>query len=611
VQLTQTETIEDVAVEQAILHNAPWDLDVSIAPARGMTARFLAQLGAASFRQGDFAAAARAWALVDDRDDSDGEKIASIVRPWRALALARTGDLDGALALAGDGTHLRGEILCALGRFDEGLASIAKARTEDDALCEWRILRHARWLRRAGRPREAGEALDARLEKIARFQHRLHAEALAAWTEAGDPERARSHREAIAQATPGLARAVDGTALDGLEWLPHDLATLAREVASRGLEIVFVNREISTQLHEGIETGPSAPMGVLPGRAMWSALADAREYVVVAESLARPSRGAIGGDTVARWLAHPARPGKLYLCLSGRIPAFLWPEIDATVDGIAGALALYGERLPVDEPRLSDLTERQRIFIGASAVPSPYSGELEDLGFHTFARVAVMSPFLESYPWGGEHAEDPHRLFVDRGGLDGMLAMRETSGQADGRPLVESYRTQHSRSIFSLEQHRAGWVIEFVYRKTPHPEQTRAINARFGTAFPEDLPLDCVGLLMHFDPAFSLDDLKASVAAGAAIDERWRVYAVGALWHESVALDDWLRTLPAELAANADDVAWFYNHLAFLVERALDRPDLREPLQTGPFPSAIRPPDGEYADEADEDDEYADEEDAE
>jgi hypothetical protein len=93
----------------------------------------------------------------------------------------------------------------------------------------------------------------------------------------------------------------------------------------------------------------------------------------------------------------------------------------------------------------------------------------------------------------------------------------------------------------------------------------------------------------------SLADLTASVAAGAAqpSSERWRLYAVGALLHESVALDEWLRTLPPELAADGDQVAWIYNHLGFLIERALSRGDLRDPLQTGPFPSGLRPPDND------------------
>jgi hypothetical protein len=302
----------------------------------------------------------------------------------------------------------------------------------------------------------------------------------------------------------------------------------------------------------------------------------------------------------ACWLAHPDRPGKLYLCLDGKIPAFLWPEVHASADALAGTLALYEERLAVDEPGLADLPRRLRLFIGASAVPSPYSGELEEMDFHTFGRVAVASPFLECHGWGSAHAQDPHRLFVDRGGLDGMLALRRTSGQDPERPLSESYRTRHSRSIFTLEQHRAGYVVDVRYRPSPHPDRAFAVNERFGTRFPEDLPLDAIGLLMHFDPAMTVGDLQASVVAGLAPEERWRIYAVAALLHESVTLDDWLRSLPEDLRADGDRAAWFYGRLAYLLGRAAARPDLHEPLQTGPYRGDLHPPDQSDEDEDDE-----------
>jgi tetratricopeptide (TPR) repeat protein len=588
--------IEDVKVEQDILFNAPWDME-PVAASEEMAPAFLAHLGAARFRRGELAEAERAWAAIAAED-----KLAEVVRPWRALALARMGQLEAALALAPEGQHLRGEILCALGRFDEGLAVIEKGR-EGAELIEWRALREGHWLRRAGRPAEAGARLEKRLEKIARSALRLRLEAMRAWLDAGQPERARPHFEVFESDAPGAARALAGASLEGLAWLPHGLASLAAEAAARGVDIHFVDRKIGKALVDGLETGPTAPMGVLPGRNMWPALAEGRDFVAVAQSFTRPTRMAYAGATVATWLAHPERPGKLYLCLNPRIPAFLWPEVDASVEAIARTIAPYREELAVDEPRVSDLPCRLRLFIGASAVPSPYSGELEEMDFHTFARVAVSSPFLESYGWGGEHTEDPHAYFVDRGGLDGMLALRRTSGQDPERPLVESYRTQHSRSIFSLELHRAGWVVDVRYRPSPHAEQTRASNARFGTRFPDDLPLDCYGLLMHFDPAFTAEDLMASITPDLPADQRWRIYAVGALLHESIALDEWLARLPEALAMNADEVAWIYGHLGYLLRRATERADLHGPLQAGPGAVNLRPPEGDEDDADEEEDE--------
>jgi hypothetical protein len=592
-------TPEDVGIEQEILFNAPWDLE-PVPVAEGMSDDFLLQLGAVLFRRGDAVRAERAWAAI-----GAGYRFAEATKGLRALALARQGMLSEARALAPEGKHLHGELLCALGRFDEGLAVMAKAR-EGVELVEWRALREALWLRRAGRPGEAAARIEARLERVARGEHRFRVEAIRAWLAAGEPERARPHLDALVSAAPGLARALRGAALDGLDWLPHGLVDVARAAADRGVAIHFVDRETSLELAKSIETGPTAPMGVLPGPAMWPALADGKAYVVVAQSMLRASRMAYETG-VACWLAHPDRPGKLYLCLDGKIPAFLWPEVDADPDAIARTVAHYRDQLAVDEPRLHDLPRRLRLFIGASAVPSPYTGELEEMDFHAFGRIAVSSPFLESYGWGSEHAEDPHCLFVDRGALDGVAALRRTSGQSPQRPLSESYRTQHSRSIFSLEQHRVGFVVDVRYRPSPHPDRTRALNARFGTRYPEDLPLDCVGLLMHFHHAMTLDDLQASVVPGLAPEETWRLHAVGAMLHESIALDDWLRQLPDDLGERGDRVAWLFGRMAFLLTRAVAHPELCHPLQGGPYASGLRP-DEEGADEEPEDEEGSAEE---
>lgn len=597
----ERDRIEDVRIEQGILFNGPWDLE-PVTPSAKMTAAYLAQLGASCFRRGDRLAAEAAWALIPESDE-----IAKTVRPWRALALAQRGELPAALGLAPEGSHLRGEILCALGQHEAGLALIAKNR-EDDEQAEWRLLREAVWLRRTGRGREAAEKIEARLKKIARFTLRLRVEALRGWLAAGSPDKARKQLKDIAQSAPGLARSLEGRSLEGLDSLPHGLSALAKEAHEAGLGVHFLDRASAAAFEKQLSTGETAPLGVLPGPTTWSALGEGTQYVVVAESSLRPARTAYSGLDVALWLAHPDRPGKLYLCLNTSIPAFLWPELDADLAALTRWAGLVGERLSVDEPRVFDLPRRLRLFIGASAVPSPYSGELEELDFHTFARVAVSSPFLESYGWGGEHAEDPHRYFVDRGGLDGMLALRRTAGQDPQRPPMESYRTKHSRSIFTLELHRAGWVIDVRYLPSWEPAHTAAFNARFGTRFPAELPLDCVGLLMHFHPALTLDELKASVVPGLPPEELWRIYAVGALWHESVALDAWLAQLPPELAKNGDEVAWIYNHLGYLLKRNLELSDLQAPLQTGPFVSAMLPPEMPADEEDDEEDD--DEEDA-
>lgn len=595
--------VDDIAITESILYNAPWDMPN--VPAEGTDPSWLARMGAAAFRNGDDAKANAWWTRIDP-----SANLAETVKGWRALALVRGIDaidekkrreiLEEALALAPASSHLAGEILCALGRIYEGLAKIEEAR-KDAAMVEWRALRHAIWLVRAGKADEAGKLLDKRLGKIARSEEELRIEAMQAWITAGQPKKVRPHLEALRNSLPGLARVLEGR--PALDSLPNGLDTLAKDPRLAEIGVWFLDGASREKAHESLEKGPSAPLGVLPGPAMWDALFDGKAYIVVAEALTRSPRTAYLGASRARLLVHPDKPGRIALCLNAKIPAFLWPEANATVEGITSLLAPYRRTLAVDEPRPYDLPHSIRLYIGfGAAVPSPYSGELEELEFHTWSRVATTSPFLENYGWGSEYSEDPHRGFVDRGGLDGMLALRQTGGMDPQRVPSESYRTMYSRSIVTLELHRSGYVIEAKYRPNPHAGAVHAINARFGTSFPEDLPLDCVGVLMHFEGALTADKLMAQIGPELPKEEWWKLHALGALLHETMALDEWLAGLPDVFAHEAHAIAWRYGRLGFLLRRAITTSELREPIQTGPYVTGLAPEHDE-----DDDDDYDDE----
>jgi tetratricopeptide (TPR) repeat protein len=603
----------DVQIEQSILANAR--LNPLPEPATPPSPRWALVWGATLFRYKDTERAERAWASVP----SDHE-LAPHARSWRALALARLGRLDAALELLPEPCHLKGEILCALGRFEEGIPMIEAGR-EGAELVEWRALRLGYWLRRAGRARDAGQMLDARLEKIARFGAELSTAALQSWLEAGEPARAVPHLEQLHAVLPGhaldlaldprfegieAARAiVDQARARDLDWIPQPIRSLAGDPRLADLNVAFLDRATSEKLHEQISAGPTAPLGVLPGPSMWPALGDSARYVVVAQSLQRPSRAALVDATIL-WMVDPEAPDRVWFCLSPRIPAFLWPSAPADPDAICAALAPYSRSLVVEDPSERDLPRHLRWFLGspgALSVPSPYTGELEEMGFHTFARVATTSPFLESYSWGSEHAEDPHVYFVDRGGLDGLMALRETAGMDPERAVSESYRLRSSRAVLRLELHPVGFVADLRYLPSPHEGAVRAINERFETSFPEDFPLDCVGVLMHFDEAEDPERLRASIQSNLPDDELWRVFALAALLHDSPALEPWLESLPPELEEHAYAIAWTYGRLGFLLRRALDRPDLRAKLQLGPHPSVLAPPDEGEDDDEEEDDE--------
>ena len=608
----------DVDIEQSILANARLELpsfsSLSSEPASPPSPRWALVWGATLFRHKEIERAERAWASVPEDHET-----APHARSWRALALTRLGRLDDALSLLEEPCHLRGEILCALGRFDEGIPILIAGR-EGAELVEWRALRLAHWLRRAGRAREAGEMLDARLEKIARFGAELSTEALKAWLDAGDPARAVPHLEQLHAALPGHAldlaldprfegveaakAIVDQARARSLDWLPDPIRALAGDPRLADLNVAFLDRATSEKLRGQLSAGPGAPLGVLPGPSMWPALGDSARYVVVAQSLQRPSRAALVEATIL-WMVDPEDPARVAFCLSPRIPAFLWPTAPAEPDAIRAALAPYSRSLVVVDPSERDMPRRLRWFLGSRGVlmvPSPYTGELDEMGFHTFARVATTSPFLESYGWGSEHERDPHVYFVDRGGLDGLMALRRTAGMDPERVVSESYRLRSSRAVLRLELHHVGFVADLRYLPSPHEGAVRAINERFETSFPEDLPLDCVGVLMHFDEADDADRLRASLQADLPDDELWRIFALGALLHDSPELEAWLSDLPPELEEHGHAVAWTYGRLGYLLRRALDRPDLLEKLQLGPHPSVLAAQDeGEDGEDGEED----------
>jgi hypothetical protein len=614
-----SEQVTDVFLEDSILAAARAQ-PVPDAPRPTSTRRLVLE-ACTRYREGRFARAEGLFAEVPDED-----RFAPHARNFRALCLARLSRYEEALALDPSG-HLGGELLCAVGRVDEGLARMREAREASGAATEWRVLRIAEWCLRTGRAREAAELLDARLEKIARFTVEMRRLAWLAWREVGDEARAAPHLEHLSTRLPGHAAVLAGRPRD-LAWIPAEVRALE---ADARLGLVLIEEADSAELSAEFPEGDSAPMGVLPGPTMWGALGDARRHRVVGQSLVRPSRSGYDEGEVLWWAIDPAAPGRIFFCANPRIPAFLWPSAALDPDEILAILAPLRRTLTTVDPETKDLPRSLRWFLGSwqsIGVPSPYTGELEPMSLHGFARIAVASPFLESLQWGSEQIEDPFVHFVDRGGLDAAVALRRNGGYHPERVRSESYRLRHSRSVFVLEQHPQGFVADVRYVPERNEAQVRAINERFGTRFPEDLPLDAIGVLMHFHDAADAASLRASLAAvsgpaergatqsgaedGLPEDERWRLYALGALLHPTPELDAWLETLPRSLQDEAVTLAVVYGRLSWLLRRAIGDDDLRARVQLAPQPVEMVPDRGDEADEdEDEDEEYDDEEDEE
>ena len=589
--------IEDFNVERAILRNAPWD-DVPVDPSRGSDPLWRTLNGARWFRHGDLDRALDCW-LPAESDPRNGP----LARTWAAFALARVGRHAEALERLTVASHLRGELRCAMGDVAGGLADMRSALAAAPQV-EWRALRLAHWLRRVGQPEAAGTVLDERLTTPALYSVELQQAALEAWLLAGDPVRAFPHLLQIERRLPGLARRLvagfagfepaasrlSASRRASARWLRPSLRSLVEDA-----RVIPVSSRESLALRKLFERRESAPIGVLPGPSMWDALPDASNFRVFGHCVVRAPRS-VQRDAAAMLLFRPGeapdgpdskRRDNIYLCFSANIPAFLWPSAPATAEGLTALLAPYARGLGGDDPQLGDLPHTFSVYLGAGSnypVPDTRNGQLVRLDPMVFSRICAASPFVELPLWGSEHVDDPFQGFVDRDGRDLALATQAHQGMDRDRVRSVSYRLRWSRGVVELSEGPVGYALTVRYRANSHPGSVAAINTRFATEFPDDLPLDAIGVCMHFAGALGFEQLVESVSTNATLPARegWRVAGLGMLGHAGPDLDRWLDESHPDLAPLAAPVAWSYGRLGWLLRLAQHMPQLRQPLQTGP-----------------------------
>ena len=559
-------------------------------PELGNSPRWLLITGAGWFRIGDWLSAAKAFVSAED-----DKQIGDLARSWAALALARAGRFEDALARLDQPDWLRAEILCASGERQAGLTEFRQLMADEPR--DWKALRFADRLVEAGQVVEAATWLDRRLERASRYRFELWAAAVRCWCLAKRPARAWRHLEADMDNLPGLAAdlvrdpcfgrlrkaapQIKKLRNRGFGWLPWPVEKLA-------IAGVYWLTEAESADHAPEYDG-TAPLGVLPGPAMWPALNEGRLFRPAAQVLLTPS-GTGYWDHPSLLMFHPGKPDRIYLCLNDDIPAYLWPSAAATVDGLTGLLAPYPRGPAAFDPLPAALSRRWECFLGPGPrVPSPYSGELEPLELHAFARVAVSSPFVEDFGWGSACEGDPMVDFLDTGGIDHPLVLRQLGHQDPEQLSSTSYRLRWSRGIVKLLHGPAGFAMNFYYEPNPHPGSVETINERFATRFPKDLPLDAVGVVMHFDGAPDVASLRESIHGGLSGHDLWKLDALGMLLHDRPEMGAFLAGLQPNLRRDAYSLAWTYNRLDWLLSQALTDERLRGHLQVGPHVSVLEP----------------------
>jgi len=277
----------------------------------------------------------------------------------------------------------------------------------------------------------------------------------------------------------------------------------------------------------------------------------------------------------------PGPHGELWVALSELYPSFLWIPAGRDAASLCAVLDVY---FPRPTRRRADLTSQARGFIGYReriVVPSPRTGCLEPAGEVEIDRHFTLNPFVESAGWGSAFADDPWPDDIPsqpRVVLKIERRREKLAEQAPGSVWSMSRRLRHSRGYLAIERHHGDIFTAMVrYSPSPHPGPVAAMNARFGTEYPQDLPVDALGALLgfQFDHATDLEaKLDATddpeIAAGLLL-------VISALRHSDLDAQQLYRTWSthdaASVRATICTIATEYNYESLLETMSAAEPD--------------------------------------
>lgn len=308
--------------------------------------------------------------------------------------------------------------------------------------------------------------------------------------------------------------------------------------------------------------------------------------------------------SAAAWYVDPDEPDVLWCALGGFYPAWLWVPVEPTAAGVREAV---GAPFPARPAARAELTRTARGVVGplrevlVPDVPAEQgvpSGDLVPLDGAALDRYGRAVRFLDPQPWGSARDEDPYPEDAPGDHLADFAPIRDGHRmQRLGRVPSMSWRTLHSRSHVAIEIHTRDVVCAAArYRPAPdsHRAVVRRINEAHGERYPEDLPLDVVGVLACWDFDVEDDivpDLDDPDAAGFA------VRCLAALRHGDLRrvleLREWAAHPDPAVRADLALVAHSYNYRFLLQELLLAETDgdeaarLEDLLDHAPGPEAV------------------------
>lgn len=355
--------------------------------------------------------------------------------------------------------------------------------------------------------------------------------------------------------------------------------------------------EETSQLREQFNGG-FYPMGSLWSDALFEASREAVTHAtVVGVGPSIHERSLI--DRQVFFVIDDRRPDQLVMALTREGPAALWIPCGSSADSV---LAKLSEIWPTRSDTRATFPKTVRLFGGylaSLAVPSPYSGGLEQAGPHELARHWTMSPWMLHEHWGSRQLDDPWPARIPPQpafAVKTVAFQREVQLQEDGGVCSWTRRTTFSRSYVTFELHRCElYVIEVRYQPSTNGAAIEALNQRFGATFPTDLPLDVVGALIGFGHQ-TVEPLRDAMATAPSVAP-YLVVLAALLCHDLVALRallrEHLRSSDPAVVATCANLAITYN-LEFILEEMLLAgvedalvPQIRSILETGIVPEAF------------------------
>jgi tetratricopeptide (TPR) repeat protein len=501
-----------------------------------------------------------------DRAHARGSVLRALGRTEEALAAYRAGlELD-----PGDARHWlhTGRLLVELDRHDEAVEALERAVHLDQILAEAHAELAAEYAR-AGRADAAAHALEL-------LTATAIDPALLART-AADPrfEPVAEHPE-VAALLAGIAEAAAGPLTEPgdpgwLDSLAPWLEGLRTDPAAAGLGLRWLGEAESAVLADHVRADGDEHHPLLGSPALAEIRHLLEHLTPVAVGPAVPTRS--GSDPEVVWFVDRHDPVQLHLALSDAYPPFLWVPAGTTAGAMAAALGPVTAR---PSPTVVEMPAGYRTFLGYEedfSILNVYSGEPEPATTDGLARLFTMSPFLELHSWGSACVDDPWPETIPAQPTFGLKVLREqvkANAQAPGRPPSETWRTVHSRSYLTLEQHGQILVLAARYRPGHHGQVVERVNAAFGCAYPTDLPLDVLAVLGDY-PVMDTGALEAALDDQDEPEQTAAILRLlGALWHGDLAaltrLGGYLASPERVVRAQAVNLALDHG-LDFLVDR--------------------------------------------